>query len=211
MEKRLVLAINKLIIDPITELIKYDNYKTGSYFKTFAPAAPIVADVDLFVTTVNMKVGAYTVATPSPSDGLCRNVTATVSTGGGVADTLGTLLITGTDYNDAVITETLTLATGTNTGNKAFKTVTNVVGSGWVIDAAPSTEDTITVGCGNKIGMPEIVDSSDIVMTVWNQVRSATLPTFAYGLTVSDCTVTLPEAGNSAKKLIVFYIKHLGR
>ena len=211
MEKRLRDAMKKITIDPITTAITVNQYVTGSYFKKYAPAAPIIADVDLYVTSVNMKVGAYTVATPSPSDGLCRNVTATVTTGGGVVDvSLGTLLITGTDYNSKVITETLTLVTGTVTGIKAFKTVTNVVGAGWVIDAAPATEDTITVGCGNKIGMPEVVSKEQIVMTIWNQAMSTTLPTFAYGQEISNCTVTLPAAGDSAKKLIVFYIKHLG-
>jgi hypothetical protein len=211
MEKRLILAINKLSIDPITTLIKYDNRKTGSYFKKYAPAAPIVADVDLYVTTANMKnTTTYTIAAASPSDGLCRNVTISVTTVD-AADTMGTITITGTDYNDETITEVITPVSGsTVNGNKAFKTVTSAIGTGWARNGAGGTEDTITIGCGNKIGMPEIIESGDVVMTIWNQAMSTTLPTFAYGLKISDCTVTLPEAGNSAKKLIVFYIKHLG-
>ena len=58
--------------------------------------------------------------------------------------------------------------------------------------------------------MPEVISKEQIVMTIWDQVMSTTLPTFAFGQEISNCTVTPPAAGDSAKKLIVFYIKHLG-
>ena len=211
MQNKMRDAFKHFSIDRITGLIKVDQYITKTYFKTFAPAAPIVSDVNLYVTSTNMALTTYTIATPSPSDALCRNVCVAVSTVGGVADTMGTVLVTGTDYNDEVITETITPVSGARVeGKKAFKTVTAAISSGWVRDGAGGTEDTIEIGCGSNIGMPEIVESKDILFTVWNQVSSATLPTFAFGPTVSDCTVTLPEAGNSAKKLIVYYTKYTG-
>jgi hypothetical protein len=212
MEKRLRNAIKRITIDPITTLIKVDQHIVPFYFKKYAPAAAAVADVDRIVTSANMKnTTTYTIANASSADSLCRNVTMDVATVGGVADTMGTILVTGTDYNDEVITETFTPVSGAQVvGVRAFKTVTAAVGTGWARDGAGGTEDTIEIGYGNVVGMPEIITKGDIVMTIWNQAMSTTLPTFTYSNEISKCTVTLPAAGDSAKKLIVFYIKYTG-
>lgn len=108
-------------------------------------AATTAAVANRFVTLANMKVGGYTVANASPvwSGGCLVTVThATVAAG---TDTLGTILITGTDLTGAAISETITpLADTVATGTKIFRTVTAVTGAGWVIAGG---NDTITVGC----------------------------------------------------------------
>lgn len=99
-----------------------------------------------------------------------RNVTAVCS------DTqTGNMVLTGTNINDDVITETIAL-TSTNavTSTKAFKTVTNInlpikVGS-----------ETINVGWGDKIGIPWLLgDAADrpIVEATLNGVIETTAPT----------------------------------
>lgn len=117
--------------------------------------APALAVTNRIVTTVNMKVGAYTIANAASSDSLPRNVTCTVSK---VVenDTMGTIVVVGTDPLGVTITETLTpnngdTSAGLTTGVKTFKTVTSVTGVGWVSGGTP---DTIVVGFGKKIGFP---------------------------------------------------------
>lgn len=119
---------------------------------------PVLADVDLIVTSANMKVGAYTVAAQPD---ISRNITVTHTQVGGVSDTLGTIDIVGTNILDEVITETITPLDETiAVGTKAFKTITSVTGVGWVID---TTADTITVGVGDLLGLPfEILAATNV-------------------------------------------------
>ena len=108
-------------------------------------AAP-VGDADGFVVSVEMKVGAYTLAAAAPTSG-ARHVTCT-RTAVGTADTPGTIVVVGKDLSGQTISETLT--PGANgilvTGSKFFASVTSVTGAGWVIDAVEGTADTIVVG-----------------------------------------------------------------
>lgn len=99
------------------------------------------ADTDKIVTVTDMINGVYTIAA-QPAAPARITVTRTVA---GSADTAGVVTITGTDANDNPITEDITPgATGvTVSGQKTFKTVTLVVGSGWTSDG---TADQITVG-----------------------------------------------------------------
>ena len=147
---------------------------------------PVVADVDRIVTSANMKVGAYTVAAQPD---IPRNVTVTV-TAGDTADTMGTVVVVGTDINGNALTETITPVAGsTVAGTKAFKTVTSVTGAGWVIDGSEGTNDTITVGVGNLLGLPILIAAAancrlGIVGT------ALVTPTTAAG-TIDGCTVDL--------------------
>src|SRR5512137_634398 len=70
---------------------------------------PLVEDDDWFVTSTNMKVGAYTLA-HTASD-VPRNVIVT-HTAVDAADTLGTITVAGTDINGEAITETITPSNG---------------------------------------------------------------------------------------------------
>lgn len=130
--------------------------------------APIAADTDYIVASADMKVGSYTIA---HQPDVPRVVTCT-RTAGGTADTPGTITVTGTNAHGDVITDILT--PGDNgvlvTGTKAFKTVTSVVGAGWVIDGTEGTKDTIIVGVGAAIGLP-------IAITATAQVVAANLGT----------------------------------
>jgi len=111
---------------------------------------PAVADVDRFITTVDMALGDYAPianAGVMPEANTARHVTLT-RTFAGAADTPGTVLITGTDLAGQVITETLTPSAVDATlveGARWFRTVTNVTSAGWVLAEG---NDTITVGCG---------------------------------------------------------------
>lgn len=122
----------------------------------------VLASTNRIVTSTNMIVGAYTIANPSSADLLARNVTVTATQVGGVNDTPGTIIVTGTNINGDTITETITPVQGsTVAGLKAFKTVTGVVGAGWVINTG---NDTIVVGFGTCVGLPFKLNAAADVM-----------------------------------------------
>jgi len=149
-----------------------------AYGYTTIAAAP-VADADGYVTSVNMKVGAYTLAATAPTFGT-RHVTCT-RTVAGAADTAGTIAVVGKDLSGQTITESLT--PGANgvlvTGTKFFASVTSVTGVGWVIGEA---NDTIIVGW----------DAVNVVATSGGVLHAVTINTTAAGIiTIADSKGTI--------------------
>jgi len=143
--------------------------------------SPGALDVDRIVVSANMKVGAYTIAVGAPLGGGARNVTVT-HTAVGLVDTLGTITVTGTDLNNAALTEMITPLDGvTVQGTKAFKTVTDVTGADWVIAEG---NDTITVGFGDLIGLPDKLACNSVLYAIFNGVRETTAPTVTFSATV---------------------------
>jgi len=101
------------------------------------------ADVDKVVTTANMKNGAYTIAA---QPGVPSRISVS-QTAGDTADTPGIVTVVGTNDLDQDISEVITPEAGTVVyGELYFKTVTSATGSGWAIDEAEATNDTITIG-----------------------------------------------------------------
>lgn len=163
--------------------------------------SPVVDDVDKIVTSTNMKVGAYTIAAQPD---VPRNITVS-HTAVDAADTLGTIVITGTDIAGKVITETLTPSSGTIvSGAKAFKTVTSVEGVGWVINGG---NDTITVGVGGRIALPHKLAAANCLYGVLNGTREGTLPTLTVSSTVlSQNTVDFSTAWGGTQAYVVYLI-----
>ena len=117
---------------------------TGGPFTYTNVAATTAAVTNRFVTVANMKVGAYTVANASPvwAGGCIVTLTHTTVAG---TDTLGTVVLVGTDLNNQVITETLTpVADSLVSSVNIFRSLTTITGVGWVLN---TTADTIIVGC----------------------------------------------------------------
>jgi hypothetical protein len=108
-------------------------------------SASTAAVANRFVVSVNMKVGAYTLANASPVwQGGCLVTVTHTEVGGGV-DTLGTIVVVGTDPSGQTVTDTIVPLNGTvATGVTIFRTITSVTGVGWVIGVG---NDTIVVGC----------------------------------------------------------------
>jgi hypothetical protein len=108
----------------------------------------LTADDNAYVTSVDMKNGAYTIAA-QPS--FAKNVTVT-HTATSTVDTLGIITVVGTDENDKAITEVITPLNGAvASGTKYFKTLTSITGSGWT---AVAGADKIIVGYGNLSAIP---------------------------------------------------------
>ena len=179
--------------------------KASSACRLYNLGAPALADDDLIVTVVDMKVGSYVVAAQPE---VPRNITVT-STAVGTADTMGTVTVTGTNYADEVISEIITpVSNNTVAGTKAFKTVTTVVGAGWSIDGVEATADTIIVGTGNELGLPLVLDSAtEIIIGVLGVTITATNPTVANPATIEGTTIDM-SAGtyNGTKEALVFVV-----
>jgi hypothetical protein len=184
-----------------------DDFTPESELFGFIVGAPALAVADRFVAEVAMKVGAYTVANPSPADGLARNVTVTHTTQGGTADILGTINVTGTDIEGKVISEVITPVTAqTVAGLKAFKTITDVVGAGWAIDGGGSpAADHIMVGFGNAVGLPVPITAAAKVIAAALGTGFINVPTVVAGATISQCTIDCSSGTyDGTKKLRVF-------
>lgn len=149
----------------------------------YSLGTPVVADDDKIVVSANMKVGTYTIAAQPD---VCRNITVT-ATAVGTADTMGTITVTGTNILGQVMTEVITPVAGsTVAGLKAFKTVTSVVGAGWVIDAVEGTNDTIKVGVGTVIGLPIKILTGDCPLSILG--TAIVVPTVTVGA-IEVCTI----------------------
>jgi hypothetical protein len=169
-------------------------------------ASPLAAVANHYVVSGDMKVGAYALANDRPGDGSARSVVAT-RTVVDTADTAGTLVITGTDLAGNVITETINVgANGIAVPTaRAFATVTSIVGAGWVIGG--TDEDTIVVGFGNLVGLPDLLPHNTVLAVCLNNVREAVAPTVTCSTTVLALnTVTLASALVNAQPIDVYYI-----
>lgn len=133
------------------------------------------------VASANMKVGSYTIA----AQPLVPSKITLTHTAGDTVDTLGTVTITGTDTNNALILETLTPVSGTTvTSTLTYKTIISVVGAGWVIDAVEGTNDTLVVGTA------EVNVTSKYYISAIQVVAAAVVAsqTAQSGYTVADLT-----------------------
>ena len=147
--------------------------------------------------------GAQTITTAITSPAVPRNVTATA---GGTATDIKAIqvIVTGKDYANATIIDTLTAFTentaATIQGTKAFKTVTSIY-----IPAHDGTGATTSIGWGNKLGLPVKLAHNTVLFAFLNNTKEGTAPTVAVNSSVlSKNTVTLNSALNGSKVDVYF-------
>ncbi len=135
------------------------------------------------------------ITTNITNPGVPRNITATA---GGTATDIGAIqiTITGTNYADEVITETLPAFTvdtpGTVEGSKAFKTITSIT-----IPAHDGLGATTSIGWGDKLGLPCKKPHIPCVAAFLDNVLESTAPTVTASATnIEDNTITLNSALN---------------
>ena len=104
--------------------------------------------------------GAQTITTNITNPPCPRNITITCAHAAGGSDMSGNVVITGTNIFGETITDTIAEGTdGTKQGTVAFKTVTSILVPGWKQDG-----DAITVGFGDKLGLPFYLYHADQVI-----------------------------------------------
>jgi hypothetical protein len=133
-----------------------------------------------------------------------RNVTATAG-GTGANITAVRVIVAGTDFDDAVITETLPVFTaatpGLVQGLKAFKTITSIT------IPANGTGVTTAVGFGEVLGLPSLLSQNTVVRTFLNNVKETTDPTIAVdAVNLSGNTMKLNSTLNGTA-VDTYYIK----
>jgi hypothetical protein len=127
------------------------------------------------------------------------NITATA--GGTAADIKAVqVLVTGTNFKDEVITESLPAfienTAGTVVGSKAFKTVTKID-----IPAMDGAGATVAIGWGAKLGIPYALDFTGAI-TASLDGTADTVSAQTIGATVELNTFTLTTALNGAKAVV---------
>ena len=139
-----------------------------------------------------------TVVTKNLIDLPCaKNITATA---GGVADDVKAvqIILEGVDIGGNVITETLPVFTvntiGTVTGSKAFAKVTKAT-----IPGMDGAGVTITLGYGEKLGLPFKLSHNTVLAAYHNNVLESTDPTVTVSsLALSGNTIFLSTALNGS-------------
>ena len=192
----------------VGELIVTKGIRAGKKLKLqkvlkFFVCVPAAIVADRYFASAAMHNGAYTVANGGiPGDGLAHNVTC-AQTAVDAEDTNGILTITGLDVDGKTITEDITPNAGvTVQGTKAFKKVTSIVGSGWV---AGGGDDTIVIGFGELVGLPDLVAAASDILMVGFNTALVNAPTVTVDPAVlSKNTVTTPT-GDATKQLRILY------
>jgi len=145
-------------------------------------AATTAAVANRYVTSTNMKVGAYTLANTTPVWAGAALVTVTHTEVGGGVDTLGTIVVVGVDLSGQTRTDTITPVNGTvATGTIPFRTITSITGVGWVIGTG---NDTIVVGvaagniaCGSQGQLAGVLVNNSVAATIVISDASRTIMT----------------------------------
>lgn len=160
------------------------NHEYLVHFQVSAANAT-AADAGGILAAVNDTGVEQVITTGITQPGIPRNITATVS---GTATDIKAIqvVITGTNYDAEVITETLPAFTentaGTVEGNKAFKTVTKIT-----IPAHDGTGATTAIGFGEKLGLPFKLERNSLLYkhTYLDNIVESTEP----AVTVSTAAV----------------------
>jgi hypothetical protein len=121
---------------------------------------------------------------------------------GNASGITGDVVITGTNYADEEITETIALSGATAViGNKAFKTVSQ-------IDLPVQTNesgDTVSIGYGEKIGLPYLLSHNTVLAAYLDNAKEATAPTVTVSASdIESNTIDLNSA--LASKVVDVYL-----
>lgn len=114
---------------------------------------------------------------------------------GNAAGIAGNVVIEGTNYLDAAITETI-VANGANAvdGAKAFKTVTKIT-----VPARNAEADTISIGFSDILGLPYKLAHNTVLEAFLNNTKEAVAPTITVSTTaIESNTIDLNSALNGS-------------
>lgn len=132
--------------------------------------APALASATGVHAAITLTTSTQTVTTGITNPGVPRILTIK----GSQASQAGNVVITGTNINDEVITETIALNEANSVdGTKAFKTVTSIA-----LPVRTTAGDTVSIGTGAKIGFPCAIPNASLVFAK------------SFNLTVDAGTVT---------------------
>jgi hypothetical protein len=176
----------------------------GSDIFSVAIGSPAAASTTGVHAAVTDNGSPQTVTTGITSPDVPRNITATA--GGTNTDIKAIqVVITGTDAEGHVITETLPAFTvdtaGTVVGSQAFKTVISIT-----IPAHDGTGATTAIGFGSKLGLGHRLSRNTVIAAFLNGVKEGTAPTVVFDSTnLYGNTVTLNSSLNGNAVIVDYY------
>ncbi len=167
---------------------------------------PAAADVDYVLGAVTDNGSDRTITTGIVNPDVPRAVSATADGTSGDIKAIQ-VIVTGTNIDDEVITETLPAFTantaGTVSGSKAFKTVTQIV-----IPAHDGTGATTSVGILDKLGLDRLLPNGNTVFLMTaDGVKEGTAPTVVTDADeVEKNTIDPNTALDGAKDFIAYWV-----
>src|SRR6185369_2893404 len=118
--------------------------------------APALADTDGIHAAITLTSSTQTITTGITNPDVPRFLSITGNASGNAGD----VVITGTNFADAVITNTIALnGASLVAGTKAFKTVTSIA----VPAETHAGTDSLIVGFGAKVGFPIAIPNASMV------------------------------------------------
>lgn len=125
-----------------------------------------------------------------------RNVTIKGNASGNAGD----VVITGTNRDGAVITETIALSGSSEVvGNKAFATVTNI----HLPAEVHAGTDTVSIGRGAKLGLPYKFSLDPVIQAYLNGAREATRPTVVVSASALESNTVLLSSSLAGTAVVV--------
>lgn len=122
---------------------------------------------------------------------------------GNASGITGDVVITGTNFVDAEITETIALSgSSAIDSNKAFKTVSSIL---------PPAEthagtDTLSVGWGDKLGLPYKLTHNTVLSTFVDNALESTAATVTVSATAIESNTIDPNTALSGKVVDIYLI-----
>lgn len=166
-----------------------------AHFQVAAVDAPVSSNTGVHAAITCSAGAITTVTTAITNPTVPKNITATA--GGTATDIKAVqITITGTNYADEVISETLPVFTvdtaGTVIGSKAFKTITSIA-----IPAMDGAAATVAIGFGEKLGLPFLLTHDTVLNAYLGNTKEGTAPTVTVSTTaIEGNTVDLNSALN---------------
>ena len=120
---------------------------------------------------------------------------------GNASGNAGNVVLTGTNFNDEVITETIALNGSSEVlGTKAFKTLTSIA----LPAETHAGTDTVSIGVGNKFGFPAVISNTGLVFAK-NFNGSVDAGTVTASTTVEGSIYAVAGTPDGAKYLDLYF------
>lgn len=199
--------INEFLNRLIQTAVKGVQVTEATTVKQTFPAsvATVSAAASIKAATTCSNVSTTTITTGFTQPACPKNVSAT--SGGTLADIKNVqVTVTGTNFLDQVITETLPVFTAgsatTVTGSKAFKTITSVS-----IPAMTGPAATVSIGHGEKLGLPFKLSLNTVLQTFLGGALQGTAPTVTVDpVNIENNTVKLSSALNGTQVDVILSV-----
>lgn len=176
--------------------------------------APAATSATVLATTLTLTTSGTTAQTITVNPDVPRNITFTLA--GTTANIgAGNIVVTGTDWAGATITENIAVTAATGgllSGSKAFKTVISVT-----YPATTGSGVTSTVGVGSKLGL-SLPNLSTGVVRVWskpaagqegnNETLIAATASNLDATVLSNNTVTVNGTMNSTIEYVAYVLNY---